>query len=99
MSVHVTVRGEGLATNLTGERPLPRVDEHVPVQGAEGGQHLPAEAAVVHLRLTGGVRGVRGRFDLVVTPEMTCKLFVRCHFLLAQRTLEISLFLIKIILQ
>ena len=74
--MHVTVGGEGLTANLTGERPLARVDQHVPVQGAEGGQHLPAETAVVHLGLAGGVRGVRGWFDLVVTPQMTCKLFV-----------------------
>ena len=76
MAVHVTVGGEGLTTNLAGERPLPRVDQHVPVQGAEGGQHLPAETAVVHLGLPGGVGGVRGGFDLVVAPEMTGELFV-----------------------
>ena len=76
VSVHVTVGGEGLPANLTGERPLTGVDQHVSVQGAEGGQHLPAEAAVVHLGLPRGVRGVRGGFDLVVTPEMTGELFV-----------------------
>ena len=88
--MHVTVRGEGLATNLTGERPLPRVDEHVPVQGAEGGQHLPAEAAVVHLRLTGGVRGVRRWFDLVVTPKMTGEVFLTGHEVAADGTLVVS---------
>ena len=76
VSVHVPVGGEGLTTDLTGERSLAGVDQHVPVQGAEGGEHLTAEAAVVDLGLAGWVRGVRGWFDLVVTSQMTCKLFV-----------------------
>ena len=52
VAVHVAVGGECLPADLAGEGPLPGVDQHVAVQGAEGGQHLPAQAAVVHLRLT-----------------------------------------------
>ena len=52
MAVHVAVGGEGLSADLAGEGPLPRVDQHVAVQGAEGGEHLSTQAAVVHLGLT-----------------------------------------------
>ena len=51
VAVHVAVGGEGLSADLAGEGPLPRVDQHVAVQGAEGGEHLTTQAAVVHLRL------------------------------------------------
>ena len=90
VSVHVTVGGEGLPTEGTGERPLPRVDQHVPVQGAEGGQHLPAETAVVHLGLAGGVGGVRRWFDLVVAPEMTGEVLLAGHQVAADGTLVVS---------
>jgi hypothetical protein len=51
VAVHVAIGGEGLAADLAREGSLPGVDEHVAVQGAEGGEHLAAQAAVVHLRL------------------------------------------------
>ena len=90
VSVHVTVGGEGLTTEGTGERPLTRVNQHVSVQGAEGGQHLPAQAAVVDLGLARGVRGVRGGFDLIVTPEMTGEVFLAGHQVAADGTLVVS---------
>ena len=89
VAVHVTVGGESLPTEGTGEGPLPRVDQHMPVQGAEGGQHLPTETAVVHLGLPGGVGGVGRWFDLVVTPEMTSEVFLAGHQVAADGTLVV----------
>ena len=77
VSVHVTIGGEGLTADLTGEGPLPAVDQHVPVEAAEGGQHLTAEAAVIHLGLASRVAGVRSRLDLIVTPQVTGELLQR----------------------
>ena len=90
VSVHVPVGGEGLTTEGAGERSLAGVDQHVPVQGAEGGEHLTAEAAVVDLGLAGWVRGVWGRFDLVVTSEMTGEVFLTGHEVTADGTLVVS---------
>ena len=52
VTVHVAVGGECLPTELAGEGALARVHQHVSVQGGEGGQHLPAQATIVHLGLT-----------------------------------------------
>ena len=90
MSVHVAVCGEGLATNLTGERSLTGVDQHVSVQGAEGGQHLPAQTAVVDLGLPGGIRGVGGGLHLVVAPEVAGEIFLAGHQVAADWTLVVS---------
>ena len=75
--VHVPVGGEGLSAHLAGEWPLPAVDQHVPVEAAEGGQHLTAEAAVIHLGLASWVAGVGSGLDLVVTPQVTGELLQR----------------------
>ena len=89
VSVHVTVGGESLSTKHAGEGPLPAVDQHVPVEAAEGGQHLTAEAAVVHLGLAGGVGGVGRRFDLVVTSEVTGEVLLAGHQVAADGTLVV----------
>ena len=47
----------------------------MPVEAAEGGEHLTAEAAVVHLGLTSWVARVGSGLDLVVTPQVTGKFF------------------------
>ncbi len=52
VAVHVAIGGEGLTADLAREGSLPRVDQHVAVQRAEGREHLPTQAAVVHFCLT-----------------------------------------------
>ena len=47
--VHVPIRSESLTAKDAAERALPRVDQHVPVKGGEGGEHLAAQTAVIHL--------------------------------------------------
>ena len=89
VSVHVAVGGEGLTTEGAGERSLTGVDQHVSVQGAEGGKHLPAQAAVVPLGLAGGVGGVGRRFDLVVTSEVTGEVLLAGHQVAADGTLVV----------
>ena len=85
--VHVAIGCEGLTTKGAGERALSRVDQHVPVQGAKGGQHLVAEAAVVDLGLTSRVVGIRQRLDLIVSPDVLCELLLRRGDKITERTL------------
>ena len=47
--VHVPIRSESLTAKDARERALPRVDQHVSVKGGEGGEHLAAQTAVIHL--------------------------------------------------
>ena len=76
VSVHVAVGRKSLSTTFTGERTLPRVDKHVSVQRAEGGQHLAAEAAVVNFGLASGIVGIGWGFDLIVTSNVRGELFL-----------------------
>ena len=85
VSMHVPIGGEGLAAELTRERPLSRMHQHVPVEGAERRQHLTAQAAVVNLGLTGGVTGIRVRLDLIVTPDVCGEIFLRGEVIFAER--------------
>ena len=77
VSVHVTVGGERLSTKHAREGSLPAVDQHVPVQAAEGGEHLAAQAAVVHLGLASRVAGVGSGLHFIVAPQVTRELFER----------------------
>ena len=47
------------------------MDKHVAIQGAEGGEHLATEAAVVDLGLPGWVTWIWMRLDLIVAPDVS----------------------------
>lgn len=53
--VHVAVGGERLSTDATFVRPLPAVDQHVPVERRGRAQALPTDAAGVVRRSGVGV--------------------------------------------
>jgi len=88
--VHVSVGCEGLRANLTGERALAGMNQHVSVQRTEGGQHFPTEAAVIYLGLSSGVTGVCCWLHFIVTSQMGCKLLQGCHVVSAQRAFEVA---------
>ena len=81
--VHVAIGGEGLSTKLAREGSLSRVDQHVTVKGAKGGEHLATEAAVVDLSLPRGIVGIWTRLDLIVAPDVGGEVLLRGQVFLA----------------
>ena len=61
------------------------------IEGGEGGEHLSTEATVVDLGLACWVRGVRRRFDLVVTPEVCREVLLTGEDMAANRALVVAL--------
>ena len=91
VSVHVAIRCESLAAEDTREGTLTRVDEHVAIEGGEGGEHLSTEATVVDLGLACWVRRIRRWFNLVMTPEVRREILLAREDMAAYRTLVIAL--------
>ena len=71
--MHIAVGGKSLTAKVARERPFTRMDQHVSVQGTEGGKHFATQAAVVDLGLTSWIIGIILGLDLIVSSDVGCK--------------------------